>query len=84
MDMFVFKVLRGAAIFLYLVASLAGFAMIIALGALTIDLLSGAALSAATPEFSLLVLVALAWTVIPATLGFALDRLAIIGTSAKA
>lgn len=76
MDLVVFKVLRGAAIVLYLVALAMGGLMLFGLAGVTLEVGQGSVVD----ESSLLL--AIAWAVLPAALGFSLDRLAAIGTNA--
>lgn len=78
MDLLIFKMLRGAAIVFYLLGALAGGLMLFGLFGATFQVSQGGLIA---PESLIL---ALAWAVIPVALGFALDRLALIGTKQRA
>lgn len=70
-----FKVLRGAAILFYVVALIAGLFMLYGLAMVFIEVGQGAMVEPS----SLLITIAL--TIVPAAVGYVLDRLSIIGTT---
>lgn len=83
MDLFIFKMLRGAAIISYLVAFIAGVVVAFGLFGITSDVVGGAVSDATAPQLTSILVLAIAWTVIPTAIGFSLDRLARIGTAQR-